>query len=408
MSLQEQANLAAGNEEAALAELAEKIMIAAIEERASDIHLEPDRESAKVRYRVDGVMTDVMELPRKNVYYPLVNRLMRLGEMDEENRVTIQHGRIHLEHEGRDYDLRETMIPVVYGPMLAMRILDQSAVLVDLDRIGLQPADRQRLEACVRYPQGLVIFSGPTGSGKTTTMYGCLKQLIKPENVIYTIEDPVEVRIPGTMQIHINRKHGLLYANALIGLMRADPDVIMVGEVPDPETAKLVVQAAMTGHLVMATLHAQDAAEALRRLCELGVDPYLASSSVIGVMSQRLVRRLCPECKEPVEHDPALLARWREQAAAGGLAWPQEPPTFYRGQGCDACARSGYRGRVGIYELLTLDRELAAMLGRGADPQEIVQAAVGEGMTTMLADGFAKALAGVTTVEEVMRVLGAG
>jgi len=406
MTLPEQAKTEAvlGAEESALIELANKIWQAAIVDRASDIHIDPGREQTRVRFRIDGVMHDVLALP-KNVHHPLAARFKLMSALDIADRVSIQNGRIHVSHEGRDYDLRETVLPAMYGTKVVLRLLDQSAVLVSLDRVGYRESDRKRLDECLHRPQGLIVFTGPTGSGRTTVMYGAMQQVSGPEKTLYSIEDPVEVRLPEVIQIQVNRKAGLTFAGILRGLMRADPDVIMVGDVRDLETAEICFQAALTGHLVLHTLHATTAPGVITRFVDMGVEPFIMASSLIMVSAQRLVRRICSHCKQPAEYASEIVAEWRKRAEAGGLTWPDKPSTFYKGKGCDRCRGTGYYGRMGLYEILVVDNRIAELISTRADMSDIRDAAVAGGMTTMLADGMAKAMAGETTAEEVLRVL---
>jgi type IV pilus assembly protein PilB len=407
MTLQEQARTEAvlGAEEQALIELSNKIIQAAISDRASDIHIDPELKETKIRFRIDGVMHDVLALPR-SVHNPLVNRFITMGDMDTGDRVSIQHGRVEVHHESRGYDLRETALPSVWGEKVVVRIFDQSAALLSLDRLGYRETDRKRLDECLCSPMGLAVFTGPSGCGKTTVMYGAMSQLTRPEKTLYSIEDPVEVRLPGVTQIQVNRKAGLMFAEVLRGLMRADPDVIMVGDVRDLATAETCFQAALTGHLVLTQLHATTALGAIQRLWDMGVEPFIMASSLLMVSAQRLVRRICTECKQPAEYPAQLMAEWRKRAEEGGLVWPDEPPTFYKGKGCDRCRKTGYYGRMAIFEILVSDKHIAELIATRADLSHVREAAIRRGMTTMLADGMAKAMAGQTAVEEVLRVLG--
>ena len=394
-----------GDEEAALVELTNRIMQAAIAERASDIHVDPVRNETKVRYRVDAVMRDVLTLPL-NVHDPLVTRFKTLADLDTANRRAIQTGRIFVSHEGREYDMRETVLPTVYGEKLTLRMWGEEYSRITFDRIGLSGRARERLERCLHAVCGLLVFSGPTGCGKTTVMHAAMLHLASPERTLYSVEDPVEIRLPGIVQTSVNRKVGIDYSEALRGILRSDPDVVMVGELPDADTINECLDAAMTGHLVMTTLHAEDAASAVRRLLQMGSNPFLLSQGLLMVSSQRLVRRICGECKGKATYPAEMIAAWRERAEAGGLAWPDKPPVFHRGKGCEACLHTGYRGRMIIYEILVMDEELQAVVGACADASQIREAAIKKGMTTMFADGMAKAIAGETTAEEVVRVHG--
>ena len=407
MKLQEQAKSEAvlGAEESALVELSNKIIQAAVVDRASDIHVDPAPKETKVRFRIDGVMHDVLTLPKK-VHDPLAARFKLMSALDTANRVAVQNGRIYLELEGREYDLRETVLPSVWGEKVVLRILDRSYSAPRLDWVGFGEANRKRLDQCLNSPCGLIIFSGPTGCGKTTVMYGALQQISSPEKTLYSIEDPVEVRLPGVTQIQVNRKAGLLMPDALRGFFRSDPDVIMVGEILDLETAELCVKAAITGHLVVTQLHTNDAPGVIQRLLDMGIEPFMLSQGLIMASSQRLVRVICKHCRAPADYPAELAAGWRERTEEGGLVWPDEPPTFYKGKGCDRCRNTGYWGRTGIFEILVVDKHIAELIATRADLSHIRESAVRKGMTTMLADGMAKAMAGQTTVEEVLRVLG--
>jgi len=390
-------------EEAALVELTDKIIAAAITDNASDIHIEPSAQGTKVRFRIDGVMHDVLSLPR-NVHDPLVTRFKILADLDTANRRSLQMGKVFLKHKGREYDVRETVLPAVLGERITIRIWGEEHARVRLDQLGFSRADGERLERCLRAPCGLLVFSGPTGCGKTTVMHAAMLHLASPEKVLMSIEDPVEIRLPGVTQMSVNKKAGVSYPDALRGIMRSDPDIVMVGDVPDDETVNAALQMAITGHLVTTQLHANDAALAIERLIHMGVDPFLLSEGLLMVSSQRLARRICSECKEPADVAPEVIKEFVRLAMEGGMAWPGGTPTFYQGKGCDRCLRTGYYSRTGIYELMVIDRALAGLVRTGAEPSKIRDAAIRQGMTTMFADGMAKAIAGETTVQEVMRV----
>jgi type II secretory ATPase GspE/PulE/Tfp pilus assembly ATPase PilB-like protein len=407
MTLQEQAKSEAvlGAEESAVKELTNKIIQAAVVDKASDIHIDPALKETKIRFRIDGVMHEVVAVPR-DVHDPLVTRFKIMADLDTANRRSIQNGRVHITHEGHEYHLLECALPSVHGEKLVVRILDAEHALVRLDQVGYRESDRKRLDECLRSPMGLIIFTGPSGCGKTTVMYGAMGQLSSPEVTLYSIEEPVELLLPGVVQMPVNRKAGLGFAEILRGLMRGDPDIIMVGDVRDLETAELCFQAAITGHLVLTTLHALDAAGTVQRLWDMGVEPFIMSSALLMVSAQRLVRRVCTECKQEAKYLPELVAEWRKRAEAGGLTWPDEQPKFYKGKGCDRCRKTGYYGRTGIFETLVMYGEMPNLVSTRADISEIREAAIKNGMTTMLADGMAKAMEGQTTVEEVLRVLG--
>jgi type II secretory ATPase GspE/PulE/Tfp pilus assembly ATPase PilB-like protein len=394
-----------GDEEAALVELSNKIMAAAVTDNASDIHIDPAPKETKVRLRIDGVMQDVLTLP-KNVHEPLVTRFKTLADLDTANHRAIQSGRIMISHEGREYDLRETVLPTFFGEKLTLRMWPESIARVSLDQVGYSGANRERLEQCLHRPCGLLVFSGPTGCGKTTIMHAAMNSIISPERVVMSVEDALELRLPGVTQISVNRKLGMSHADVLRGIMRSDPDVIMVSDAPDKETAEQMLQAAITGHMVMTTVHADDAALAIQRLLRMGADPFLLSEGLLMVSSQRLARCIHADCKQPIEYPAEIVGEWRRRAEAGGLKWPDEPPTFYKGQGCEACLHTGYYNRMGLFEIMVMNQELRNLVATCADASQLQAAAIQDGMTTMFADGMAKAIAGETTVEEVVRVLG--
>lgn len=389
-------------EEAALVELSDKIIAAAVADDASDIHLDPAPKETKVRFRIDGVMHDVLTLPRK-VHDPLVSRFKRLADLDTANRRAIQMGRIVVKHERHEYELRETVLPTVDGEKLTLRVMPEARIR--LDQCGYSKGDRARLDKCLRSPTGLLVFSGPTGCGKTTCMHAAMLELASPERVLMSVEDPVEIRLPGVVQMSINRKLGILYPEALHGVLRADPDVVMIDEIPDHDTAAAAVDVAITGHLVMTALHADDTGSAIRRLLDLGADPFALSQALLMVSSQRLVRRICSECKQPVEHHPEAVAELVKRGQEQGMPWPGEQPTLYKGRGCERCLHMGYYGRTGVFEIMVMDDKLAELVRSAADGSEIRAAAVKQGMTTLFADGMAKAIAGETTPDEVLRVV---
>jgi type IV pilus assembly protein PilB len=394
-----------GDEEAALVELSNKIIAAAVTDNASDIHIDPAPKESKVRLRIDGVMHEILTVP-KSVHQPLVTRFKTLADLDTANQRAIQTGRIIFNYEGREYDLRETVLPTYFGEKLTLRIWPESIARVSLDQVGYSGANRERLEQCLHRPCGLLVFSGPTGCGKTTIMYAAMNSIISPEKVVMSVEDPLELRLPGVIQVSVNRKLGIAHADVLRGIMRSDPDVIIVPDPTDEETAEQTLQAAITGHMVMTTVHADDAALAIQRLLRMGADPFLLSEGLLMVSSQRLARRIHADCKEPAEYPADLIAQWRKRAEAAGLKWPDEPPTFYKGAGCDGCLHTGYYSRMGLFEIMVMDQELRNLVATCADACQLQAAAIQGGMTTMFADGMTKAIAGETTVQEVVRVLG--
>ena len=385
-------------DEAPIIRVVNVIIQQAIKDRASDIHVEPDRRGVRIRYRVDGVLHEVMRVP-KYVHAPLVSRIKIMGDMNIAERRLPQDGRIHIRHEGKDYDLRVSSLPTVFGEKVVMRILDQSSVLIGLNKLGMFAETQAELESIIVQPNGMILSTGPTGSGKTTTQYSILNKINSVEVNITTIEDPVEYQLPGLNQVHVNRKAGLTFANAMRTFVRQDPDIIMVGEIRDLETAETAIQASLTGHLVLSTLHTNDAPSAVTRMVDMGVEPFLISASVIGVLAQRLGRQICQNCKEPYKPPAEALHR------VGFKVDDMEDVVFYRGRGCEQCRHTGYRGRTGIFELMMLNEEIQDLIVKRAPLSEVRSAALANGMKALKIDGFQKVLEGMTTVEEVMRVV---
>ena len=385
-------------EEAPIIRVVNVVIQQAIKDRASDIHVEPDRRGVRIRYRIDGVLHEVMRVP-KYVHAPLVSRIKIMGDMNIAERRIPQDGRIHIRHEGNDYDLRVSSLPTVFGEKVVMRILDQSSVMIGLNKMGMAGETQAQLESVIVQPNGMILSTGPTGSGKTTTQYSILNKINSVEKNIITIEDPVEYQLGGLNQVHVNRKAGLTFASAMRSFLRQDPDIIMVGEIRDLETAETAVQASLTGHLVLSTLHTNDAPSAITRLMDMGVEPFLIASSIIGILAQRLARRICPNCKEPYKPPAEALHR------VGFNVDDMENVVFYRGRGCEQCRHTGYRGRSGIFEMMLVGEEVADLTVKRAPLSEIRAAALAGGMKTLKMDGFQKVLEGLTTVEEVMRVI---
>jgi len=363
--------------------------------RASDIHLESTREGLRARFRIDGVLTDVPS-PPKGLQAAVVSRVKLLAELDIAERRLPQDGRIRVRLEERELDLRVSTVPTLYGESVVLRLLDRGGRPVALDELGMAPETLARFRAIALRPHGIILATGPTGSGKTTTLYAALGLRQRGAEKIITVEDPVEYHLDGVTQVPVNRKAGVSFASALRSLLRQDPDVLMVGEMRDGETAEIAVQAAMTGHLVFSTLHTNDALGAIPRLADLKVEAYLVAATVEGVLAQRLVRRVCPDCQERYTPDPqavALLARK-----------PVGAETLVRGTGCPTCRGTGYRGRIGIFELVVMTDELKQAMARVAPAEKLRELALAAGMVTLRADGWAKVQAGLTTVEEVLRV----
>jgi type IV pilus assembly protein PilB len=374
------------------------IITTAIRDKASDIHIEPERRAVRVRYRIDGVMHEIMALP-KYLHAALVSRIKIMAELNIAERRLPQDGHIRVRHEGKDWDIRVATIPTVFGEKSVLRLLEQGSVVQGLERLGLFPETQAELESIIVQPHGIILSTGPTGHGKTTTQCAILTKLVSPEINIMTVEDPVEYVIPGVNQVLVNRKAGLTFAAALRSFLRLDPDIIMVGEIRDMETAETAIQASLTGHLVLSTLHTNDAPTSITRLIDMGIEPFLVSASLIGVLAQRLGRRICKECKEPYKPPADALAR---------LGFPpgsNDNVTFYRGRGCETCRQTGYKGRIGIFELMLMNAEIRDLIIKRAPLGEIRAACAANGMKTLKEDGIAKVVEGITTIEEVMRVV---
>jgi len=376
----------------------------ALEMRASDIHIEPMGGRLRVRARVDGALREIGEHP-KHLAAPLTSRLKVMGRMDIGERRKPQDGRIELEVRGRPIDVRASILPSNHGETVVLRLLDRSAELLRLGQLGFGEADFAWFRRVIQRPNGMVLVTGPTGSGKTTTLYAALSELNRPDVKIITAEDPVEYHIAGINQVQVNARIGLSFARILRAMLRAAPNVILVGEIRDLETAEVAIQASLTGHLVFSTLHTNDATGALTRLDDMGVKPFLVSTAVQGVVAQRLVRRLCVECREAYAPEPGELAVLRGAAPAEHGADAATPPTLYRPRGCRRCEGTGYRGRLGLFELLELDAELRELVFRRAPLERIRATALARGLLRPLRDdGVAKVESGETSLTELMRV----
>lgn len=386
-------------EQAPIIRLANALIHQAIVDRASDIHVEPQPRGVRIRYRIDGVLHEVMTIP-KNLQAPLISRYKIMSEMNIAERRLPQDGRIGVRHAGKEYDLRVSSIPTPFGEKIVMRILDKTSILIGLDKLGFTEDVQAQVDELISQPNGMFLSTGPTGAGKTTTQYSILHKLNSVERNIITIEDPIEYQLTGVAQVQVNRKAGLGFANALRHFLRQDPDIIMVGEMRDLETAEIAIEASLTGHLVLSTLHTNDAPSAVVRMVDMGVEPYLISATVIGVLAQRLGRRVCTECKEPYEVRAADLRRFGFKVEN-----PDEVVTLYRGRGCEACKFTGFRGRIGIFELMRVNAEIAELIVRRAPLADIKEAAKANGMKELREDGLIKILQGITTPEEVMRVV---
>jgi general secretion pathway protein E len=387
------------DDEAPIIRLVNSILNQAIKERASDIHIEPYERDIVVRFRKDGVLKEIVRAP-KRFQASIASRIKIMGNLNIAEKRLPQDGRIRIKIAGRDVDLRLSTVPTSFGERIVLRILDKSSVLLDLESLGFLPDNLSSILELIERPHGIILVTGPTGSGKTTTLYAALSRINTPDRNILTVEDPVEYQIPGIGQMQVNRKIDFTFARGLRAILRQDPDVVLIGEIRDLETAENAIQAALTGHLVFATLHTNDAPGAFTRLTDMGVEPFLSASSVIAVMGQRLVRTLCKECKEPYTPLPAELAKL-------GFENPESligKHTFYRAVGCEACFNSGYAGRWGIHEMMMVNDEVRSQVMKNAPANLLKQTAVNCGMKTLREDGAAKVLAGYTTIDEVMRV----
>ncbi|BDI28417.1 hypothetical protein CCAX7_004680 [Capsulimonas corticalis] len=398
----------ASTAEEKIMEVIENIMADAIARKASDIHFEACvLDGAPVillRYRIDGVLQEIRRIPGE-MEDAMIARWKIMADMNVGLKNVPQDGRIPLKHAGKDFDLRVAITPVVFGEAATIRILDRSSVLLGLDKLGLTHDSLEQILRLTRQPNGLIVIAGPTGSGKTTTAYSCLLQGSGPERKTITIEDPVECQLNYTTQIQMNPRAGLTFAAGLRSIMRQDPDVIFAGETRDDEILKLELEASLTGHLVVTTLHATDAPSAISRLLNMGVAGHVLTLSLTGVIAQRLARRICPNCREEADLSQMVqFDTWRRLAAEGGYELPDDAK-FYHGKGCENCGGRGYRGRLGIFEIIEMSEPLAAAITRGADEEEISEVALEYGMRTFWADGLRKAVAGETTVDELQRVI---
>jgi type IV pilus assembly protein PilB len=393
-------------EDAPAARMFDIIMIQAIRDRASDIHLEPDETALRVRFRIDGFLYESLALP-KQIHPSLTSRIKILAEMDIAETRAPQDGNFNVKMEKRGFEIRVSTFPTIYGENVVLRILDQTSPLFKLEDLGFSKDMLDLCKQLIRRPNGIILVTGPTGSGKTTTLYAFLNLINSKEKNIITIEDPVEYRLVLIRQTQVNPKAGITFATGLRSILRQDPDVIMIGEIRDRDTSEIAHQSALTGHLVLSTLHTNDAPEAITRLMDIGVEPYLISSSLIGVLAQRLVRTICPDCKTSYPADPNLLGDLGDVEETGPreVSKSKEPLTLYRGKGCKNCKQSGYRGRTGIFELLSVNEKIKQLISEKASTQVIREAAKKTvGMISLREDGLGKVLKGITTLEEVDRV----
>jgi general secretion pathway protein E len=385
--------------EAPVIRLVNSILTQAVRARASDIHIEPFERELKVRYRIDGLLYNTLTPPRR-LQAAISSRIKVMANLNIAERRLPQDGRIRIRVGEKDVDIRVSVVPTAYGERIVLRLLDKTSVLLGLEEIGMGEEAYVKYSRLIKRTNGILLVTGPTGSGKTTTLYGTLNKINAPELNIITIEDPIEYQLTGIGQIQVNPRIDLTFANGLRSILRQDPDIIMVGEIRDRETAEIAIQASLTGHLVFSTLHTNDAAGAVTRLLDMGVEAFLVSSSVLAIIAQRLVRIICKECREAYRPDPSLVKELGLDRAGDTLF----EGFFYRGKGCAACLQTGYRGRSGIYELLVIDDNIRSLIMGGADSSVIRRKAIEQGMTTLFRDGVIKIVKGVTTVDEVLRV----
>ncbi len=393
----------ATEEEKAIENAFKAILLTAIQAGASDIHIDANRSDTIVRQRLDGVLHEMVRLPKSSHGALLACTKSHAG-IPLDQRGLPQDGRFAIRVENQEYDVRTATIPAVYGESVVMRLLIQSQAIVDLERTGMYPEDLAKYRRALHSPVGLLIVCGPTGSGKTTVLYSGLKEIARPEIKIMSIEDPVEYALPFVTQVPVNKKAGLTFESGLRAFLRHDPDIVLSGEIRSLEIAETAAQIAITGHLIMTTLHAETAAEAVTRLLDMGLEPFMIAQTLIFVSAQRLARKVCPECKQKDEPEFKQLSALAEKARRGGYELP-EKPNFMKGAGCDHCHHTGYRGRIGIFEMLEINRELQRLIAQRASAEEIEAAAVRGGMKTMAADGLRKAAEGITSVAEIERLI---
>lgn len=388
-------------DEAPIIRLVNSVLFRAAKERASDIHIEPMERELMVRFRVDGVLQEIIK-PPKRYQSAIVSRVKVMGQLNIAEKRLPQDGRIRIKLAGRDIDIRLSTVPTSYGERIVMRLLDKNTTLLDLTELGMAKAMLTQMESIIRRPHGIVLVTGPTGSGKTTTLYGALSRINTPDLNILTVEDPVEYQLKGIGQMAISPKIGLSFAQGLRAFLRQDPDVIMVGEIRDKETAEIAIQASLTGHLVFSTVHTNDAASAVTRLVDMGVEPFLVASSLTGVLAQRLVRRVCPDCR--VQYSPTDEELREIGLNRATLKERHGVEKIYKATGCPSCSQNGYRGRTGIYELMLVDDAVRQLALKNVDASTIKKAAVANGMLTLLDDGARKIALGETTIAEVLSI----
>ncbi len=387
--------LAASSEEAPVIKLANLILVQAVKDRASDVHIEPFDRNLRLRYRIDGILMDATP-PPKQMQLALVSRFKIMSSLDIAERRLPQDGRMRIRVGGKDYDLRVSIMPTVHGEKVVLRLLDKGNLSASIDKLGLDLDTLQQVRTAVDAPHGLILVTGPTGSGKTTTLYSALNELNNPIYNIVTVEDPVEFQIPGINQIATKKEIGLTFANALRSILRQDPDIIMIGEIRDTETAEIAIEAALTGHQVLSTMHCNDAPGAIARLDDMGIAPFLISSSVILTCAQRLIRRICSHCREPVTYPPKVFQDLNiDPSIFDGV-------TLYRGRGCERCKNAGYSGRMAIIEAMTITDEIRKLIIARANSREMGKVAIGQGMRTLRMVALDRVREGVSTLEQVL------
>ena len=393
------AQIISQTKESPVIKLVNFLLIQAIKEMASDIHLEAYENVMRVRYRIDGVLHERLSLP-KRMYPAIVSRIKIISEMDIAERRLPQDGRFKIRMNGRDVDFRVNIIPAKFGEKVTIRILDASSLPKELKTLGFDEGSLKKFQEGILHPYGIILVTGPTGSGKTTTLYSALRQINIPDRHIVTVEDPVEYSLMGINQVQVKPEIGLTFANVLRAILRADPDVVMVGEIRDKETAEISIKAALTGHLTFSTLHTNDSVGAISRLIDMGIEPFLVSSALVMVVAQRLARKICIQCKEPFDVPQNIMKDI-------GLEGKVVTGTLYRGRGCKACNNTGYRGRVGVVEILIVNEDIKELILKRSDSNHIKKTAIAAGMQTLRDNGLAKVAAGITTIEEVMRITAA-
>ena len=397
--LEEIEDIVDSDDDAPIIRFVNSLLTEALKERVSDIHFEPFERTMQVRFRIDGILYNKVEAP-KRLQAAISSRVKVMAQLDIAEKRLPQDGRIRIKVAGRDVDIRVSTVPVAHGERIVLRLQDRSAGLLSLDQIGIEGPKLPDWREHIRRPHGILLVTGPTGSGKTTTLYASISEINRPDINILTVEDPVEYQMKGIGQMAVNPKIDLTFARGLRAYLRQDPDVILVGEIRDLETAEIAIQASLTGHLVLSTLHTNDAATAVNRLVDMGVEPFLVASSLTAVMAQRLLRRLCPDCKVPYDPDPASMIELGidpEEARKATTFRPKEG-------GCESCLGTGYRGRTGIYELLTINDKIRSQVVQNLSSSVIRQSGIDGGMTTLRADGASKFLQGLTSMEEVVRI----